>query len=189
MKSKKGADFVVTLLVVLGLAILVFVILAYVFGINVLDIVKRVMPNKANVDDIARTCSIACTTQADYEFCCVERSVVFKEGEKAVKMTCNGDARLKGDCGISCSESACPRKTDEFKDYCKLLCVNDNGANEKAFCCKESRERKSCFETFSAGGKMDITKVGFLKEDTSKDATSCAAVDCKINNVKIDCAA
>lgn len=109
MMNKKGADFVITLLVVLGLAILVFVILAYVFGINVFDVFKRVMPNKANVDDISRNCVIYCSLiDSKYNYCCTQNSVIFKDGDKPRIMDCKSVlAQVSKDCPMNCDGVDC----------------------------------------------------------------------------------
>lgn len=89
MMNKKGdASFITVLLVVVALALIVFVILAYVFGINVFDVVKRVMPNKANVDDIVRNCRLSGQTNSQNSYCCTLYDVRRKDGDKLKSETC-----------------------------------------------------------------------------------------------------
>ena len=135
MKKKGDTSPIIWILIVIGLALIVFVILSYVLGVDVWGAIKKIFPSKINVDDVARACALACTTQSINGFCCTERDVIFEEGSKAVKLTCQGDDRIKGDCTIDCSEVKCGISENLFKQFCADNCANDDGKKEKEFCC------------------------------------------------------
>jgi hypothetical protein len=200
MMNKKGdASFVTILLVVLGLAILVFVILAYVFGINVFDVIKRVMPNKANVDDIARSCLTYCSlTESRFNYCCIQNDVVFKDGEKSQKLYCKDVlARLGKDCSMNCDGVDCSiPPTVGCKGNaktCAEVIMNVAEGDKQAKCeaqkvlkitasvsgdsleevkCKYDSSSKICAEPISTGPSVSyaVTLCSNLKLDIGTDA-------------------
>ena len=181
--NKKGAEPIVWLLIVVGLAILLFLIMTYVLGIDVLGAIKKIVPSRANVDSIVQNCLTSCNGNQQIDFCCTEREVKFKDGEKSSFLRCNDDERFKGDCKIDCEDVDCSIRRDSieaFKAFCKKNCKNDDGKKEKEFCCTENRVpdvegKVTCDSSFS---KSFITG----SKDIILDETTCDK-----DGLKIDC--
>lgn len=86
LMNKKGQGLSVNaiILIILGLVILVMLILGFVFGWN------NILPfvSKSNVANLKTACSIACSTNAEFDFCSVKRELK-SDTETLKDVTCN----------------------------------------------------------------------------------------------------
>ncbi len=85
MRGKKGQDLSLTtlILIVLGVVVLAMLIFGFTTGwSNLWDRINIFGGN--NVDSIQNACILACTSQNNYDFCKLERTIKF--GEKIPKM-------------------------------------------------------------------------------------------------------
>ena len=98
--NKKAAEMAIGTLVVIVLAILVLVVIAVGFGTGWSNLWSKMGGyfSPTNVDTIQQSCNIACTTQSQYDFCNLDRKIVYYEGEtkKIVYGTCNSLILKKG---------------------------------------------------------------------------------------------
>ncbi|MBI2043517.1 hypothetical protein HYT25_03960 [Candidatus Pacearchaeota archaeon] len=105
MNNKKGQGLSVNaiILIVLGIVVLVLLVLGFTIGWS------RILPfiSTDNADTIATACSIACSTNSQFDFCSVEREL--KAGDNDLKdVTCNYLAEKRPEFGTdSCSTVSC----------------------------------------------------------------------------------
>ena len=90
-KNRKGQGLSVNaiILIVLGIAVLVVLIAGFTLGWGQL---KDKIASSNNVKTVVTSCSIACSTDDNYEFCFLKRSlkaVDLPSGGKEVMGTCN----------------------------------------------------------------------------------------------------
>ena len=81
-KNKKGQGLSLTtiILIVLGLAVLVFLIFGFSKGWGSLwDTITQAGGGGANVDDVKRGCDLACSTQSEDAYCRESRTMRFGE--------------------------------------------------------------------------------------------------------------
>ena len=79
-KNKKGQGLSLTtiILIVLGLAVLVFLIFGFSKGWgNLWDTITQAGGGDANVDDVKRGCDLACATQSEDAYCRESRTVKY----------------------------------------------------------------------------------------------------------------
>jgi hypothetical protein len=120
-KDKKGAEMTISTIItiVLGLALLVVLILGFTSGwSNLWDRIIGIGGGGDNVQTIVQSCELACTTNAQYDWCSKVRNVKYKNSigkDKIYKMdsTCvTLDNNLKdvnaGSVSLSCSSITCP---------------------------------------------------------------------------------
>lgn len=92
MKYKRG-DQTITLLVVIILAIIVLVALALSFGWSFSDFWEKITGfSSSNIDTMKNSCQIACSTNANYDWCSKVRTLKYEnaEGKKqTVTSTCD----------------------------------------------------------------------------------------------------
>jgi len=92
MKDKKGLEIAIGTLVVIILAVLVLAFLIFGFTMGFGNIRDKLFPffsSKVNVDDVVRSCELACTSQSKYDYCDKLREVTFVDnGEKQSGITC-----------------------------------------------------------------------------------------------------
>ncbi len=115
--NKKGAEMAIGTLVVIVLAILVLVLIAFGFATgwsNLFDKVRGFFGGAVNVDSLKQACTVACTTQSTFEYCCVTKTINYKEGATGNVLKRTGvctDALIKPDnCNIDCT-NVCITKT------------------------------------------------------------------------------
>lgn len=149
MKNKKGQDLSLTtiILIVLGIAILIFLIFGFATGWgNLWGKIQGYMGGGSNVDTIVSGCQLACSSNNKYDFCESVRIAKLGEG-KSVRGTCQNFASDPGIGVQSCSSVNCGdtgMKTcatiknrcgdGESEDTTKYVPVADVNAGKK--CCK-----------------------------------------------------
>ena len=87
MHEKRGQALSINtiILLILGIIVLVFLILGFTLGWN--KISPFIKPSN-NVKEIQQSCGVACSTNADYDYCYVKREL--KTDEETLKdVTCN----------------------------------------------------------------------------------------------------
>jgi hypothetical protein len=116
--NKKGAEMAIGTLVVIVLAILVLVLIAFGFATgwsNLFDKVRGFFGGAVNVDSLKQACTVACTTQSTFEYCCVTKTINYKEEATGKVLSRPGictDALIKPDnCEIECANVNCVTKT------------------------------------------------------------------------------
>jgi len=84
--QKKGQGLSVTTIVIIILSLVVLVFLIYGFTVGW----GRILPwidTGSNVQDVVTACEIACSTNAQYDYCTRTRSIVYNNGTEA-SVTC-----------------------------------------------------------------------------------------------------
>jgi len=115
--NKKGQDLSLTtiILIVLGIAVLVFLIWGFSTGwTNLWDRVTAFTGGGVNVDSVKQGCELACTGALYGDWC--ENPKTLKLADKTLRGSCEN---LKGDLGISCSQANCGE--DVYKQTCEDL--------------------------------------------------------------------
>lgn len=110
------------ILIIIGVLILVFLIVGFTIGWK--KIFPFVTPGN-NVKELSDKCSLACNTNAIYDFCTAKRDVRLDEplakvgAKKEFKATCYELTLLKDELGVeSCSAVQCTKPyaySDDFK--------------------------------------------------------------------------
>jgi hypothetical protein len=120
MKSKKGAEMTIGTIIVIILALVVLVVLIYGFSTGWSNLWQNILGyggGTVNVQTVVDSCSLACTTQATYDYCQKTRTVVMdttKTGSKS--MTCK---QLEAqNVGLSCSNLDCASVGVGVKGIC-----------------------------------------------------------------------
>ncbi|MCK4649768.1 hypothetical protein KAT36_00910 [Candidatus Pacearchaeota archaeon] len=114
MVNKKGQQMTLgtIIAIVLGIAVLVFLIFGFSTGwTNLWDRITAFGGGEANVDTIVQACALKCATQDVYGFCIANQTLKIGKGEDDIKESCNilatNDKYKKY--GIkSCPGIACP---------------------------------------------------------------------------------
>lgn len=81
----KRGEMTITTIISIILAVVILVFLIYGFSTGWNNFWSRVNifgGGKANVDDIAQSCLMACQSQNEYGFCNMERNVIKEDGSK-----------------------------------------------------------------------------------------------------------
>jgi hypothetical protein len=77
-KKGQGLSLTTIILIVLGLAVLVFLIFGFTRGWGSLwDTITQAGGGQANVDDVKRGCELACSTQSKDAYCTQVRTVKY----------------------------------------------------------------------------------------------------------------
>lgn len=84
-KRGQGLSTNAIVLIVLAVVVLVVLILGFTVGWEQLS---PWISNDNNVDSIATSCSVACSTESVYEFCTLERELVAEGDTVAEGVTC-----------------------------------------------------------------------------------------------------
>jgi len=80
-KKAQGLSLTTIILIVLGLAVLIFLIFGFSRGWgNLWDTASNIGGGDANVDDVKRGCTLACDTQSEDAYCREVREVRFGDG-------------------------------------------------------------------------------------------------------------
>jgi hypothetical protein len=110
MYGKKGQGLSLTtiILIVLGLAVLVFLIFGFSTGWgNLWGTITEIGGGDANVDDISRGCALACQQGGSYGFCDQKRELVISKG-KVTTGSCFDFAKKNPSLGIeNCNNLNC----------------------------------------------------------------------------------
>lgn len=127
MENKRGQGLSTTaiILIVLGVVVLVVLILGFTIGWS------KLAPwmSSDNLDEIAQTCQVACSTNSEYDFCFKGREVVLEDNEDYTSLGLNKDNTYscsqlseKGGTGVEgCNSLTCEvteSKITELRDAC-----------------------------------------------------------------------
>ena len=87
--NKKGAEMTIGTIIIIILALVVLVVLVYGFTTgwgNLWEKMTAFGGNKVNVQSVMQSCDLACSTNAKYDFCTLERDVRYLgTGDKILK--------------------------------------------------------------------------------------------------------
>jgi len=122
--NKKGAEMAIGTLVVIVLAILVLVLLAFGFGAGWKTLLERLAifgGTRVNVDTLKTSCTQACLTSQYFEYCCVQRDIIYKDEagkttrvDKSEDRSCMANSLIRPEeCTLDCTDV---RQTDQCKD-------------------------------------------------------------------------
>jgi hypothetical protein len=109
MVDKKGQQMTLgtIIAIVLGIAVLVFLIFGFSKGWNNMwDTISEIGGGKVNVDDVVRGCSIACSGENTHAYCSQKRTITL-ENKKTEVGTCKAFENENKAYGISCSSVKC----------------------------------------------------------------------------------
>lgn len=88
MQSKKGETSIgVTIAIILGIAIIVFLIWGFSTQWSIFSSTGGGFAGKSNVDALRNACKLQCDNQQEVEFCTVKKNVIDKDG-KSSQATC-----------------------------------------------------------------------------------------------------
>jgi len=116
--NKKGAELTIGTIVIIVLALVVLVVLVIGFTTgwsNLWDKVIGFGGGKVNVQSVVQSCQVACSTGGTYNYCTLERGVVFdkvdgKTNPKSKDYTCK-DLESETTAGLeTCEDITCPVK-------------------------------------------------------------------------------
>jgi len=92
--NKRGAEMTIGTIIIIILALVVLVVIIYGFTTGwtgLWDNIVNFIGGKNNVEKVIQACQVACTTQANYNYCTLTRSISFEGADgkfKTVKATC-----------------------------------------------------------------------------------------------------
>jgi len=92
--NKKGAEMTIGTIIIIILALVVLVVLVYGFTTgwgNLWEKMTAFGGNKVNVQSVIQSCNLACSTNAQYDFCTLERDVNYMGASDKIlknKTTC-----------------------------------------------------------------------------------------------------
>lgn len=162
-KRGQGLSVNAIILIVLGVFVLAVLIVGFTLGWGTLK--DRIIPSN-NVDTIANSCAVACSTQSKYDFCTAPRDLKAADAELD-SVTCNYLAEKQTKYGIdSCGSVSCDdvvlsaaTTIEVAKESCASAKENDvvyylvNNKLETYTCIEgDISGEKSCTED-SVGGK------------------------------------
>jgi len=114
MKGKKGAEMTFGTLVVMILAVLVLAVLVFGFWTGWSNLWEKIKGTAGaeNVESHRQACSYACAIQQVYDYCCVNRTIIYQISPKETGKkygTCNSELMITptGGCGIVCTLQMC----------------------------------------------------------------------------------
>lgn len=92
IENKKGDEFLVRILVVIVVALVVLVIVALAFTGGFEKIWQGISAyfSSVNLDRVKDACNVACTSKAQYDYCCLKRDITFVNGDKKDSWTYSG---------------------------------------------------------------------------------------------------
>lgn len=153
MGNKKGAEFTISTLVVIVLAIIVLVVVVLGFGTGWSNLWNQISSysSPSNVDTIKQACSLACSSQSAFDYCCVVRNVRFDRGGDVTPSTCR-DAVIK--------PVACDLTCDVAVTCASVMCANGQTKEKDETCLTNEKEDTS--------KKLDSTG-----KPLGKDVTCC----------------
>jgi len=83
MKNKKGAEMTIGTIIIIILALVVLVVLIYGFSAGWSNLWQNMVSffggNQVNIQTLVRACQVACSTNAQYDYCTIKRNVVFDQ--------------------------------------------------------------------------------------------------------------
>ncbi len=95
--------------IVLGIAVLVFLIFGFSMGWNNMwDKITNIGGGKVNVDSVSSGCKIACSSNSEYGYCTEKRTVNWGRGDGSSELTCKGFAMDSKSGYDGCSNINCP---------------------------------------------------------------------------------
>ena len=78
--NKKGAEMTIGTIIIIVLALVVLVILVYGFSTGWSNLWGKITGfggGEVNVQSVVQSCQLACTTGSRYDYCTLERTVIF----------------------------------------------------------------------------------------------------------------
>ena len=113
--NKRGQNMTLgtIILIVLGIAVLVFLIFGFSTGWgNLWSRITAYGGGDANIDTIKQACALACASNAENDYCMRERTLVREKGKKEVG-SC-GTFGLDSCSNIKCASEEFEKKKDEW---------------------------------------------------------------------------
>ncbi len=119
---KRGQELSITtlILIVIGIVVLVLIVIGFTGGFGTLADKFTNLGGGSNVQSVLQACTIACNTQAVYDYCQLKRTVNFgadttipeaKANKGKLTLTCGelekDDKSKQFNTGLSCSPSPC----------------------------------------------------------------------------------
>ena len=136
--NKKGQSSTigVTIAIVLGVALIVFLIWGFSTNWNMFSSTASAYAGQTNVDTVSQACQMQCQNNQETEFCSVEKSVIKADNTKA-SGNCF-DLKAAGTLSFTCTSVTCacggqPTPGKERKD-----------AEEKVIPCSNEKNQKAC---------------------------------------------
>ena len=120
-KRGQGMSLTTIILIVLGLAVLIFLIFGFTTGWgNLWSTITELGGGDANVDDVKRGCELACSTQSVDAYCTQVRTINYGESkfDKGSCWSFEGVSRtgISSCSGVSCTGTAPEVESEEEAD-------------------------------------------------------------------------
>ena len=95
MRDKRAMEMAVTTVIMIVLSIAVLTILVIFLNVQTGFLSKwfKVQTTESNVDSVVGVCDNLVTSESVYAYCCEKKEVVFGEGKKNVKLSCDDISR------------------------------------------------------------------------------------------------
>jgi hypothetical protein len=198
IKSKRGQELTLgtIILIILGVAVLVFLIWGFSSGwSNLWTKISSYFGGGTNVETVRNACTLACDSKSDYEYCKVGRQLRYNDiNQKMIKetKTCNqiaGDVNLKKIIGFEgCAEIPdCVGYVPVFDpNNHTLLNINQLNLGCSGLCDNKTKD-KFCNERRVIEFKDTITGEKWSKEESCDSLvkvyklpvdTKCNAITC-----------
>lgn len=120
-KAQEGMTIGTIIIIILALVVLVFLIFAFARGGgNLMDYISNLFGGGVNIDTIKNSCSVACTANANFEFCGAVRTLKLEN-----KVTHKGSCfTLVGDGIPACSALTCLETPTKCDGAWKTSCLD-----------------------------------------------------------------
>jgi hypothetical protein len=113
MRQKRGMEMAVTtvIMIVLSIAILTILIVFLNSQTGFLSKWFKTQSTASNVDVVVSACDGLVTSQSFYAYCCEKKDVLFGDGERGVKLSCDNISKQDWAGGrvreMECSSISC----------------------------------------------------------------------------------
>jgi len=128
-KNKKAAEMTIGTIIIIVLALVVLVVLVYGFSTGWSNLWEKITAfggGKVNVQSVVQSCQLSCTTGSRYDYCTLERKVIFDK---------TGDENVDNRDGWKCAQLEYKGTGLECSTInCGVAGVNLNGPNPEGEC-------------------------------------------------------
>ena len=165
MENKRGQGLSTTTIILVAIGIVVLVILIWGFSAgwgNLWGKVTSYFGGGNNVDTIIQSCALACTTESEYDYCTLSRTVKLGEGKDSIKdATCQKLATATpkvvnvAECTALANADACTTKSCQLReDWVNPLTTDLSAAAKaqdlvgKGDACQKTPKEEDCTQDY-----------------------------------------
>lgn len=198
-RNKKAAEMTIGTIIIIVLALVVLVILIFGFSTGWTNLWEKITAfggGEVNVQSAVQSCQIACTIGGRYDYCDLEREIIFQKGKDAEKLTCGTLQKRPEQTGLECpaincdTGENCESLGDRYKKYTnagRTRCpagtevkntadapAPSPGQDRQAWCC----QKRSSIE--DAQKSLRLAECKSLTTTVDCTAADCIASECNI---------